>query len=226
MRGIGRQHVVQKKGKGESSQCGGKGCKTSQFPKAARKITEENQDPPMRVEFCPICSTRPHIPLEEVNALLLFQLFIDDDILARILNSSLSYAEDNKEMKAKHYKLFTKRNRTKEDIMAFIGALILLGIHGVRNHRKAWSCTRAQYLMQVRDLLTCQQFELTGTFLHVLTKKEEERLASDRLRKLRPLFETIKGKCLEFYQPSQHLSVDERIVKSKACCKMIGNFRK
>lgn len=42
----------------------------------------------------------------------------------------MSYAND-KEKKAKHYKLFMRKNIMKKDLMAFIGAPILLGIHGV-----------------------------------------------------------------------------------------------
>lgn len=48
------------------------------------------------------------------------------------------------------------------------------------------------------------------------------RRASDRLKKLLPLLNHIKAKCLACYQPLQHLSVDERMVKSKkARCRMI-----
>ena len=102
------------------------------------------------------------------------------------------------------------------ELKAYLGALLLLGIHNVRNHRKAWSTARAQVLIHLRDLLTCQRFELIGTFLHVVTKQEEEEEKHNRLQKLLPLINYIKGKCLEFYQPVKELSVDERIVKSKA----------
>ena len=91
----------------------------------------------------------------------------------------------------------------------------------MRNHRKAWSSARAQVLCRLGELMTCQRFELLGCFLHVVTPKEEEDMASDRLRKIFPLVDHVKAKCLEYYQPLQHLSVDERMVKSKSRCHMI-----
>ena len=208
-------------GRGKSSRGSTKGFKKQQLPQCAKKITEEQENFAERVDFCPLRNTGPHVPLQEVNALSLFELFFDDKVLTRILDCSLSYAEDKKEEKAKRYELFKRKKLTKKDIMAFIGALILLGIHGVRNHRKAWSSSKAQYLVRLQDLLTCQQFELIGTFLHVVTKEEEESMQDDRLRKLKPLVDHIKNKCQEYYQPLQQLSVDERMVKSKARCKMI-----
>ena len=45
---------------------------------------------------------------------------------------------------------------------------------------------------------------------------EEATLAEDPLKKVRPLYDNIKDKCLLYYQPLQELSVDERMVKSKA----------
>ena len=104
--------------------------------------------------------------------------------------------------------------------MAFLGVLILLGIHGVRNYRKAWSEARAQVMIRLNDLMTCQRFELIGCFLHVITSEEEAAMASDPLRKIRPLQEPIK-KCLQFNQPCQYLSIDERMVKSKARCHLV-----
>ena len=94
--------------------------------------------------------------------------------------------------------------------------LILLGIHRVQNHRKAWSSARAQVIVRLSELLTCQRFELLGCFLHVVSPEEEQALSSDRLKKLLPLLNHMKAKCLACYQPLQHLSVDKRMVKSKA----------
>ena len=81
----------------------------------------------------------------------------------------MAYAEFRREAKHKQYMLFMRRILVKAELMAFLGALILLGIHGVKNHRKAWSYNKAQVLIHFHDLLTCQRFELIGTFLHVVT---------------------------------------------------------
>ena len=71
--------------------------------------------------------------------------------------------------------------------MAFIGAITFLGIHRGRNHRKAWSSLRAQVIVCLSDLLTCQRFVLFRSFLHVVSPEEEVVNASNKLRKLHEL---------------------------------------
>lgn len=103
--------------------------------------------------------------------------------------------------------------------MAFIGSLILLGIHAVRNYRKAWSESKAQVLIRLHDLMSCQHFELIGSFLHIVTMDQEDAMG-DEMRKIRPLYQHIKDKCSMLYQPLQNVSV-ERMVKSKVQCHLV-----
>jgi len=103
----------------------------------------------------------------------------------------------------------------KSHLFAFIGAPILLSIHRVHNHRKAWSTARAQVLYRLRDL-TCQLFNLNGTFLHVVTPAKEDAASGNPLRKLQPLIDHMKAKCFEFYQPRKEISIDQWMAKSKS----------
>jgi hypothetical protein len=55
-------------------------------------------------------------------------------------------------------------------------------------------------------------------FLHFIDNKNEPDVTdvnSDRLWKMRNLFDILKEKFLKFYNPSEHLAVDEVIVKFK-----------
>ena len=169
-------------------------------------------------DFCPLRESGPHVPTGSWSALNLFKLFFDTSIMDRILRCTYAYAESKKDSKKGRYKLFMKKRVGISHLFAFIGALILLGIHGVRNHRKAWSTARAQVLYRLRDLLTCQLFELIGTFIHVVTPAEEDAASGNPLRKIQPLVDHIKAKCFEFYQPRKEVCIDERMVKSKARC--------
>ena len=105
--------------------------------------------------------------------------------------------------------------------MAFLGGLILLGIHSVWYNRKAWSHRKAQLLIRLHDLISCPHFELIGTFLHAVTPEEEEEMKDDRLRKLLSLIKYVRARRLDLYQPVMELSVDERMVKSRARCHMV-----
>ena len=107
---------------------------------------------------------------------LCLNCFFDDTILERILNCTFAYAEYKKNEKGKRYELFMRKKLTKAEIIAFLGALILLGIHSVRNHRKAWSVNKAQHLTKLHDLMTCQCFEIIGCFymwLHPVKRKQQ-----------------------------------------------------
>ena len=95
-------------------------------------------------DFCPLREPGPHIPNDDVCVLSLFELFFDDWAMERMCSCTLVCVESKRTEKKKHYEIFMRRSLTKEELMAFIGALILLGINPVRNHRKAWSCAPAQ----------------------------------------------------------------------------------
>ena len=64
--------------------------------------------------------------------------------------------------------------------------------------------------------MTRNRFEAINTFFHVATPDEELSDPSDPLKKVRYFNDAVKRKCLELYQPLEQLSVDERMVKSKA----------
>ena len=64
--------------------------------------------------------------------------------------------------------------------------------------------------------MTRSRFEAINAFFHVVTPQDEAANGSDPLKKVRKFYDAVKAKCLELYQPLQQLSVDERMVKSKA----------
>ena len=192
------------------------------LPPNAKSIEEKDSGAIQPPEFQPSRPPGPYVPDQsETSALGLFKLFFDDTALDMVVQSTLSYADHNKQRKKGRYALFSRKPFTRGILMAFLGVLILLGIHSVRNYRKAWSVSRAQVLIRLNDLMTCQRFELIGCFLHVISVEEEAAMGSDPLRKIRPLQDYIKKKCLQLYQPFQYLAVDERIVKSKARCHLV-----
>ena len=222
--GGGRGRVRSRGGgrRGKKATCGkstrgGKRSRLQANDTAPVNITEKDTSFIPGECFCPLREPGVYVPQDkEISALSLFELFFDDKSVNRIVHSTLSYAESRKDEKKNRYTLFMRKPFTKEEVRAFLGCLILLGIHNVRNYRKAWSESRAQYLVRLQELMTCQRFELIGTFLHIVTTEEEEASKEDPLRKIRPLYDHIKQRCFDLYQPLQQLSVDERMVKSKA----------
>lgn len=74
----------------------------------------------------------------------------------------------------------------------------------------------AQYMPKLTSLMTRHRFEAIASFLHVVTKEEEATYGNNPLKKIYPLHEAIRKRSLDLYQPLQQLSIDERMVKSKA----------
>lgn len=151
--------------------------------------------------FQPVREVGPHLPDDCVSPLELFELFFDSNVIKRIIRSTKSYAEHKKEAKKSRYVQFTKKPLTYAEVMSFLGILILLGIHDVRNYRKAYSAAKAQVLIRLHDLMTCRRFELIGSFIHVVTMEKESSLGQDPLKKISPLQEYIKKSALASTNP-------------------------
>ena len=98
----------------------------------------------------------------------------------------------------------------------FVGVLLLFGITGMRSYRHAWSIKNAQFIVWLNELMTHNHFEAISAFFHLITPQEELTNAQNSLKSLLPLHKHMKAKSKELYQPLQKVSVDERMVKSKA----------
>lgn len=60
------------------------------------------------------------------------------------------------------------------------------------------------------------RFEVISSFFHASLPDKEQENSEDPLKKIRTVYNRIKRKCRELYQPLRELSIDERMVKSKA----------
>lgn len=64
-----------------------------------------------------------------------------------------------------------------------------------------------------RSIMSRDRFKALMGMLHVVDPSTEDE--TDKLCKVSSLLEVFKDKCQSLYQPFQHVSVDERMVKSK-----------
>ena len=214
VRGRGRCRGIRVRGRGRSS-----GRSGLDLPSGVKCITVKDVSfcPPVRDFFCPLREPGPHIPdSTEISPLALFELFFDDEVVERIIQSTLAYAEHKKDEMSVSYQNFMSISFTKLELFSYIGCLLLLSLLGVRNHRYGWSTKKAQTVVRLTELMTCAHYELIGTFLHLVTPTEEEELSENRLSKILPLYNYLKSRCSDLYQPNIQLSIDERMVKSKA----------
>ena len=143
-------------------------------------------------------------------------MFFDNSILERLVTSTNDYDDKNQRRKPNIHKRFQRHSLTSDEMMRYLGCLLLLSIISVRNYHLAWSKSSSLHLPRLHRLLSRDRFEAIGAFLHIVTEEEESSLSSNRLKKALPLHNAIEKKYIDLYQPLQQLSVDECMVKSKA----------
>ena len=159
-----------------------------------------------------------HIPSEvdTSNPEDLFKLFFDKTIVDYICNSSNEYAECHKDDKPVMYKYYN--NMSSEDFYKMVSIFMHLGYKKIPRYRMAWNTSSLCYDPFVTKVLSRNKFEGLMAFLHVVDTEKESQLRDDKdkLLKVRPLYEHINSKCQKYYQPSKEISIDERMISSKA----------
>ena len=169
-------------------------------------------------QFSPSQPPGLYIPSEvdTSNPEAIFKLFFDKQIVEYICKCSNEYAELNKDKKAVMYSYYN--NMCTEDFYKMVAILIHLGYKKIPRYRLAWKSSSLCYDQFISKVLSRNKFESIMTFLHVVDKDKESQLRDDKdkILKVRPLFDHINSRCQKFCQPSEEISIDERMVRSKA----------
>jgi hypothetical protein len=107
---------------------------------------------------------------------------------------------------------------TEAEMLVFLALIIEMG-HCIRDKLTDY-WTRAEHFHTTfyTNAMKRDRFLHTLHFLHFTDNKNEPDLTdvnSDRIRKMRNLFDILKENFSKFYNPSEHLAVDEVIVRFK-----------
>ena len=179
-------------GGGRGSRGGGRqGCGNADvlIPPNAVPITTHDDDYIAPKEFQPLRILGPHLPdvlQEEPLEIELFSLFVDQDVLQCLLTATNDYAEKNRNTKANMYRRFRRHPLSCEEIICYLGCLLLLNINSVRNYSYVWKETSSQYLINLHRLISKDCFEQISSFLHIVTTAEESNLSPHKLKKILP----------------------------------------
>ena len=148
----------------------------------------------------------PESPLE------VFELFFSDDLLDIIVEESNRYA--GQVMGEERYREWKKI--TKEDVKAFLGFSILMGINHLPSVDDYWSKDPLLHYAPIADRIPRWHFREISRYLHFV---DNDHLAQrgdpvhDRLGKVRPLIDHLSSKFETLYEPSKHVAVDEAMIK-------------
>ena len=103
---------------------------------------------------------------------------------------------------------------TAEELYSLLALIIFIGIVHAPTVNISWSIATSYSGFFTRRLLSsCKRFTALLTFLHVLDPETED--MHDKLRIVGFLYDHIRQRCKDLYQPSRQFSVGERMVKSK-----------
>lgn len=164
-------------------------------PDSSAHISKIDSDYAEADTFQPLRVPGPHLPegaAEHPSELDLFHMFFDNSILEHLVTSTNDYADKTQRKKPNMHKRFQQHTLTSDEMMHYLGCLLLLSINSVCNYRQAWSKSHSQHLPQLHRLLSRDQFEAIGAFLHIVTEEEESSLSSHRWKKVLPLHNATK----------------------------------
>lgn len=149
--------------------------------------------------------------LEGKSPLEIFFLYFDDELLDLVVGYSLKYARDNN----RHQFDF---DRT--DLLAFLGILILSGYHTLPQMQLYWSNDDDKGLDIIKKCMSRNRFYAIKKNLHLSDNTALDK--SDKFAKLRPFFDAVNKRNLQFGVFSFCLSIDEQMVPyfGRHSCKM------
>ncbi|XP_051534231.1 uncharacterized protein LOC127429313 [Myxocyprinus asiaticus] len=102
---------------------------------------------------------------------------------------------------------------TPDEFYKFLGLLIYMGFSILPDSHRHWGIKSLQGSW-ARGFMLRDRYKALLAALHVVDPTTEDN--QDRIRKLHYLIEHLKQKCQQLFQPNQNLTIDERMVKSKA----------
>ena len=148
----------------------------------------------------------PHGPTKDlgpnVKSKDFFNLFIDDNFLDEIAANSIAYACSKGDAN------FTT---TRDEISAFLGLKILIGIHSLPQVSMLWESDEFVASEGFKKTMPKHRFFTVSKYIHLSNPNNED--ASDLLCKVRPLVTLLDRKFAEAFVPGKNISVDEGLVK-------------
>ncbi|XP_047677674.1 piggyBac transposable element-derived protein 4-like [Tachysurus fulvidraco] len=147
--------------------------------------------------------------------LQLFSLFMTNTIVKDIMNNSNKYGERN------HPDTFQRI--TMAEMMSYLAMIIYMGILKTTAITDYWRKYELYALSFPSSVISGRRFRAISRALHLSDPDEDAANDSRRgtsgynkLGKIKPLYQEFRQMCMAHYQPHQCISIDERMVASKA----------
>ena len=105
---------------------------------------------------------------------------------------------------------------TLEEMAAYIGLNIFMGIDSKPHYNMYWSTDEFIGNAGFKKTMTCNRYEKLTQYFHVADRQSEPERRSpnyDRLFKIRPIMNTVKETSYKYYKPHREMAIDEGMIK-------------
>lgn len=153
------------------------------------------------------------------SLLQLFQLFFTNSVLETIVKNTNSYAA----MRSASGKKFRWVPLTVSEFCAYIALVLYMGLVKVKTYTNYWAGKSIYIFPYPQSVMSRCRFLAISWNLHLCNLEEDLQNSRkrgtpeyDKLFKIKPLYSDILTACMTYFQPARQVSVDERMVASKA----------
>ncbi|CAM4490487.1 unnamed protein product [Leuciscus chuanchicus] len=182
-------------------------------------VTEEDVDPDLP-NFTPKRPPGPQILMSSTySTIQLFQLFFTTSVIDTIVRNTNKYAS---KMSAAGKK-FQWVPLTAQEFSSYLALVIYMGLVNAKTIVDYWAKKTLYNFSFPRSVMSRPRFQAISWNLHLCDVEKDEQNSRkkgtpdyDKLFKVKPLYTDIVQSCQTYFQPNKHLSVDERMVASKA----------
>ncbi|XP_023262687.1 piggyBac transposable element-derived protein 4-like [Seriola lalandi dorsalis] len=181
-------------------------------------IDEEDVEPP-QPRFRPERDVGPQLNrTANYTPLELFQLFFSKTVIDTLLTNTNAYGKRKYQGQKESWVPVTVA-----DMHSFICLVLYMGIVPLKTLKEFWRGSKLFSLPFPASVMPCRRFLAISRSLHMNDPAAEAAndlkkgtSGYDRLCKIKPLYGQILEACHTFFHPHQHISIDERMVATKA----------